>query len=289
MLPSKSKSEFPIEQLFAPTSPWEFLGFALITLLMTLMTEGNPVGMVGIVGLFIFWWWLERRKVKARIKHLQAQLLLSVQPQAPLPAKGLILLLSPYSSRQPELQNSQVLDSLLQKICQTSTVDLTEDDFAQIDLLNSNLRPQIEAVKFHLQDGTLKEVWLLSSQSSHTNQGSEVTMAILSKYLQFQYGQRLVINYGQDYTVEDWNYLKLWQTVQKIFQESGYRDEVIVADITGGTKMMSVALAMACVPPQRKMQYMDSKRDWQGLPLPQGEIKPVLIDVDPIFSAKSRN
>ncbi|WP_051470164.1 hypothetical protein [Fischerella sp. PCC 9605] len=58
---------------------------------------------------------------------------------------------------------------------------------------------------------------------------------------------------------------------------------MIVADITGGTKMMSVALAMACIPPRRRMQYMDSQRDWQGNPLPTGEMKPVVIDIDPIL------
>lgn len=280
---TRMKQEFPIKELFAPTSSWEFLGFALITIVMSLLTEQHPVGFVGIAGIFIFWWWLDRQRSKARINHLQEQYFLSLKSEPPLPAKGLILLLSPYSPREPELKNPQVLNPLIQKIRETSISDFTWDDFAKIDLLNSNLRPQIEAVKFHADSGKLKEVWLLSSQESKINQGSEITAEILAKYLQFQYGQKLVINSGQDYTVEDWNYIKLWQIVQKVFQESGYKDDVIVADITGGTKMMSVALAMACVPPKRRMQYMDSKRDWQGLPLSQGEIKPVLIDVDAIF------
>jgi hypothetical protein len=60
----------------------------------------------------------------------------------------------------------------------------------------------------------------------------------------------------------------------------------MVADVTGGTKMMSVALAMACVPPKRRMQYMDSQRDWQGNPLTAGKIIPVSIDVDPFLNNK---
>ncbi|NJM69632.1 MAG: hypothetical protein HC862_05050 [Scytonema sp. RU_4_4] len=47
--------------------------------------------------------------------------------------------------------------------------------------------------------------------------------------------------------------------------------------------MMSVALAMVCILPRRQMQYMDSQRDWQGNPLPKGEMKPVVIDIDPIL------
>ncbi|NJM49236.1 MAG: hypothetical protein HC860_26210 [Alkalinema sp. RU_4_3] len=46
----------------------------------------------------------------------------------------------------------------------------------------------------------------------------------------------------------------------------------MIADITGGTKMMSVAIAMACVAPKRRMQYVDMAG---GLP--------VVLDVDPIF------
>lgn len=47
--------------------------------------------------------------------------------------------------------------------------------------------------------------------------------------------------------------------------------------------MMSVALAMACIPPNRKMQYMDSERDWQGQPLGAAGTRPVVIEVDPIL------
>lgn len=70
---------------------------------------------------------------------------------------------------------------------------------------------------------------------------------------------------------------------EKIFRESGYKEEVLLADITGGTKMMSVALALACIPPGRRMQYMDSERDWQGNPVPTGNLAPVLLDADPIL------
>jgi len=70
--------------------------------------------------------------------------------------------------------------------------------------------------------------------------------------------------------------------VDKIFQSADYKDEKIVADITGGTKMMSIALTLACIPPKRLLQYMDSQRDWEGNPLEKGEMKPTLIDIDSI-------
>jgi hypothetical protein len=47
--------------------------------------------------------------------------------------------------------------------------------------------------------------------------------------------------------------------------------------------MMSVALGMACIPPKRRMQYMDSQRDWEGNPVSAGDMQPIVIDVDPIL------
>lgn len=47
---------------------------------------------------------------------------------------------------------------------------------------------------------------------------------------------------------------------------------------------MSVALATACVPPKRRMQYMDTERDRHGIPLPNGTLAPIAIDVDPILN-----
>ena len=69
---------------------------------------------------------------------------------------------------------------------------------------------------------------------------------------------------------------------EKIFRDSAYKDEVIVADITGGNKMMSIALALACIPSGRRMQYMDT-RNWQGDSLPYGHMTPIAIDIDPII------
>jgi hypothetical protein len=87
--------------------------------------------------------------------------------------------------------------------------------------------------------------------------------------------------------LKDWDYITLWQLGEQIFHEAGYQNEVLIADITGGTKMMSIALAMVCIPPKRRMQYMDSQRDWQGNPLPKGEMAHVVIDIDSILNSEA--
>ena len=96
--------------------------------------------------------------------------------------------------------------------------------------------------------------------------GSEITAIILTTYLKFKYGNLLEVHsqnfQERELLVDDGDYRKFYEIVDYIFSQSVYKDDVLIADITGGTKMMSVALAMACIPPKRKMQYMDSQRDW---------------------------
>ncbi|RUR78680.1 hypothetical protein PCC6912_34450 [Chlorogloeopsis fritschii PCC 6912] len=278
MLAPKQNQNSPLENIFSPRSPLDFLGFAVVGVIINLLSGADPLGFLGVGVLFIYWLWLDRR----RVKKLSQRLRFVVDKEPPKGAKGLILLLSPYSPRQESLRDEKQLKPLVEHIINTPIEKLQLADFQNIDLFNSNLFPQIKAVEYHIEKGNLRDVWLISSQSYDQVKGSEITAQILLHYLSFQYGQRLEVH-SQGFCVEDWNYKKLWDLADKIFRESDYKDEAVVADITGGTKMMTMALAMACIPPKRRMQYMDAQRDWQGNPLPVGEINPIGIEVAPII------
>lgn len=217
-----------------------------------------------------------------------------IDSREPQPAKGLILLISPYSRHSR--QRDELLP-LLEKIYQTSSEQLTQEDFDNIELLKSNLFPQIEAIKYHSQDRILKEVWLITTLTYQgTNlktgelqdiEGSEKAGIILEKYLSFQYGNQLNIHRqeyeGKPLSIIEREYEKLWELVDHIFNQSDYKPSSMIADITGGTKRMSVALTMACLPVDRKIQYMDRWTDWQGNPLEVGDIQPIEIDVNSIL------
>jgi hypothetical protein len=265
-----------LENMFAPRSPLEFVGYSIVGTMIGLFSAGNPIGLIGVPGMAILWWWIDRQRPQREVKIV-------IEKERPTGAKGLILLLSPYSSRNPDLQDSVKLQSLIDEIINIPTENLKEEKFQDIGLSNSNLMPQVKAAEYHVGQGKLRDIWLISSESYESVKGSELTAKILEKYLKCLYGSQLDIHCGAQYTVRDYDYTKLCQLAEDIFKTSGYRDEVVVADVTGGTKMMSVALAMACIPPTRRMQYMDSQRDWQGNHLAKGNMEPVLIDVDPIF------
>lgn len=260
--------------------------------LIGLFSAGNIFGIVGLVVVGVVWWWSDRQRAKERLEKLYEIINTpgGLEKERPAGAKGLILLLSPYSPRNPALRDESTIAPLIEAVINAEIEELTQADFDRLDLLNSNLFPQIKAVEFHTGQGKLRDIWLISTQSYQTKQGTQVkgsedSAQILRQYLRFHYGKTLDINW-EGLSVIDSDYHKLWLRAEQVFRDSGYKDEVIVADITGGTKMMSVALAMACIPPKRRIQYMDSQRDWEGNPLPAGDMQPIVIDVDPILYSK---
>lgn len=266
-----------ISNFFSPRSPLEFLGWSLVTGMVGLVSSGQPIGFAFIPVFALIWWQYDQWRTRKQAQKTA----FSVVKENPRPAKGLILLLSPYDPRNSSLKEQKIFSQLIDDIVNSPEPQL--EDFEKINLLSSNLCPQIKAVEYHVHKGSLRDVWLISSESYDTVKGSEIASAILAKYLRFQYGQQRLDVHSKNLSVKDYDYASLCQLGEKIFREAGYKNEVLVADITGGTKMMSVALAMACIPPGRRMQYMDSQRDWQGNPLPKGQMSPVVIDIDPIL------
>ena len=189
--------------------------------------------------------------------------------------------MSSYNPGDDALKNPQVLTPLIEDLL--SIVEPTEADFDCIRLWQSNLVPQIRAVDYHFQQGKLRDVWLISTESYEKIRGSETAAAILEKYLSTLCSSSNLTIHREGFTLREYDYRRLWELGEQIFRNSGYQNDVMVADITGGNKMMSVAIAMACIPLGRRMQYMDSQRDWQGNPLPKGEMSPVLIDIGSIL------
>jgi CRISPR-associated protein (Cas_Cas02710) len=278
MLQAKNQKFLELEQIFAPTNTWQFIGLAIVSLLFNLFSSGNLAGLIGVPLVAVLFAGRDWQKQKRSREYLK-QLTYEPTKRAPSPARGLILLISPYSPFNPELKDPDRLSSMLAAITSKELGELTLGDFEEIGIFNSNLKPQIEAVKFHAEQRALRDVWLICSETYEEVKGSEPAAKLLQQYLSFKYGQKIHVHCQ---AVKDHNYEGLWKLVEEIFRNSGIKDEALVADVTGGTKMMSVAMAIACIPEGRRMQYMDSQRDWKGEPLAKGEMSPVAIDIDPL-------
>jgi hypothetical protein len=245
--------------IISPTSPLEFLGFAAINAFIGLVSNANPIGLIAVPLIAVGWWVYDRRRKREAVR-LQG---ISLTKETPEPARGLILLVSPYSPRSQHLSPDEVTAGI-EKIM-ISTV-ITNADFDAINFDASNQQPQLRAVEYHVQAGTLQEIWLLSSPDS------AATMQLLMRYLSSKYGNQIKIHCKSP--IMEYDYEQLFQVSDQIFRESPYKEELLVADITGGTKMMSVAIAMACISPKRRMQYIDMASQ-----------NPVRLDVNPIFNA----
>jgi CRISPR-associated protein (Cas_Cas02710) len=272
----QQNNRFDITNLFSPRSPISYLGFALINTINGLFSIGNPIGLLLVPAIAVTWWLWERHYQK----NIEWDFSFSLTKQAPQPSKGLILVLSPYDPRIPNAER-ETLENAIQTLLRASNV--SEEDFTSIHLTNSNLAPQLAAVQYHAEANKLRDIWLVTTNNS----GSQLAADIFICYVNFKYGKKQFDIHRNDALIEDYDYAGLWQLGEKIFQdarqEEKYQDDAVVADITGGTKMVSLAIAMACIPPGRRMQYMDAQRDWQGNPIPKGEMQPVDIDVDPIM------
>lgn len=240
-----------------PTTPWEFLGFSAINALVGLLSNANPIGFIAVPLIAMTWWYLDRQRRRRRLQVTG----MSLQKEQPRSASGLILLISPYQPRC-NIDPDRLADGIHAILCDQK---LSQDEFDAINLSGSNLLPQIKAVEFHISAGTLRDVWLLP-----TNKSQEAA-DLLRVYLQWLHGSSL--RFHCEAPVAQYDYESLFKGIEIIFQKSPYKQEEMVADITGGTKMMSVALAMACVPPKRRMQYMDMEESSQ----------PIALDVDPIL------
>lgn len=245
----------------------------------------NILSAVGVLALMSAFGYLSRKREKERQQQLRSVTFQPRKDDRPGKTRGMILLISPYDPRDRAIASSDAFRQALEKILSSGNQKLPVEEFNNINLPSSNLAPQLKAVEYHATQSALKELWLIATNSvtgkdGKPTGGSEGAATILTKYLNMKFPS-LVIH--PPVRVDDWDYKAIWESVEEIYRTADYKDELLVADITGGNKIMSVATALACIPPKRRLQYIYSQRDSFGRPLEGGQIDPILIDVDPIL------
>ena len=208
---------------------------------------------------------------------------IQMEDQEPVGKGGLILQISTLSFRGPPPVEAQ---AVISKIRQTPVSDLSIDDFNL--LKDSNLYPAFSAAEYHIKQKTLIHCWMITTMDTDQENGSHDIPPLLEKWLQVAYPHAEVrFDYGEDLQVKPRDYAGLWEKVDNLFNKSSLKDEYIIADITSGTKPMSIGIALACLPTGRTMQYMTTNSDWRGNPIPKGEMHPILIDIDPYLEGTS--
>lgn len=222
--------------------------------------------------------------IVSRVAAARYGLTLTLHP--PQPHRGLILLLGPYRCLTQPLSQPEVEQALA--LIESGVSEQVEAGLERLHLRHSSLWPQLAAIRYHLGGGALRDCWLITTRGGDAEGkpfGSVATAPILEAFVRrLPGGQSVSLHTGESFTVAPTAYDTIYGIVDRIFrQEAVYRPQHVIADITGGTKLMTIGIALACLAPGRKMEYMSSDRDWKGEPVPEGELTPVLVDVNAVL------
>lgn len=236
-----------------------------------------PGGLVFIVKLVE--WWRERR----------TELVPVLEEKRPPGAYGLILPLSTIAPIGGNQEQRAALAALLSKFQQANSNELGPDDFAHLE--RTNLDVPLTAIEFHYSKGCLRDCWLITTQDvtypdGKVERGSRDAGPVLERWFFHRHpeARATVKFYYQDASlcVHPRNYAQIWLLVDDLFEKAPCKAENLLVDITPGTKPMTLAIALACLEPKRRMEYIATRRDpLTGEVLEAGKGTPILIDVAP--------
>jgi len=111
------------------------------------------------------------------------------------------------------------------------------------------------AIKPHL--GRLEVCWLLHTEEAVKAGGKEVVEYFIKKFGKGTVKVRFV-------PLEDLNKIEsVYKAINEIYlkeiEEENLEEKDVIADLTGGTAIMSSAMTLACISPDRKMEYVEQR------------------------------
>jgi hypothetical protein len=152
------------------------------------------------------------------------------------------------------------------------------NDYARLDLANSNLATAIEAVTSHAS--RLEHCWLIGTIAADADiPGSQIYIPALIQYLrrekgltcQFHHGLDLALSLDDDALVFD----KTLDLIRAIFAQAGaleLKAPDLIADFTGGIRSMTLGMILACLDGDRDIEMIgtrySSEGAWVGPPFP---------------------
>lgn len=139
-------------------------------------------------------------------------------------------------------------------------------------LLSPYIGSSIPAIEYHLPK--VQALWLVSTPKS----------AGIATKLNEQYKDKVkIIHWGENYEVDADEPKSTFDIVKSILL-SAPREYIfvpqIIADITGGTKPMSVGMTLACLAYGVDIQYMKAPRDALGRVDQDAQPLPIQIDIN---------
>lgn len=127
---------------------------------------------------------------------------------------------------------------------------------------SSGSRPNVaeEAIQYHLNKGNLKRVWLVTSEAG----------VPAAEELRKRYGELVKVLLIHDILNINDTYNAVGQIYTQEAVDLGLNPAEIIADYTGGTKPMSVGMALAAASGPYPMQFTSGKPDTYSAPIQTG-------------------
>lgn len=214
-----------------PANFWEIMG--RISSIVTVL--GIVSVLVGLISV-----WSKVKNLTLRMFSQRKIIALELQPNSGF--RGLICCVSAPVVVDRPASRPQQIDQMI-----VDSEDLAEQ------LRDGPIGSILKAIEIHREH--LKHCWLVASEESKPYFGP--LQNACKKYF-----PAVVL---ETITVED-VYAKIdnvYDAVQNIFatceEKTGLLPSEIITDVTGGTKIMSIAVAMACLDSNRQIQYVEQK------------------------------
>ncbi len=208
------------------------------------------IGVLGVFGVVI-WSFLQTEP--------KAELLPPIQIKTPRDTRrGLLVVVSDFKPKNP-------FDGSIEEAFNKA---MSSNNFEPLKLENSNYQPCLQAVQAHIspqmshERGRLEVVWLMSTTASSS--GAHVLAAYLrSIYPTLTVYMARDAGYNEleipDGTPQDTEVIHRAKAVAEFVfkdaQKRKFKAGDVVADVTGGSKTMSVGLTLACLATDRDIQY----------------------------------
>jgi len=159
-------------------------------------------------------------------------------------------------------------------------------NYTQLDLLNSNLEPLIQAILAHRT--RLRHIWLLGTTAADpTMPGSSVFIPVLIEYLRREHNLTCDFHYGYDYEIplddDALVYHKCFDLIQRIFAEAeglGIVAQEMVTDFTSGIRSIALGAVLASIDGTRNVQMMGTHYQANGRPMPH-DLFPMIYSFEP--------
>lgn len=191
----------------------------------------------------------------------------------PAPHAGLIWMLSPFNSRgdqqakgfaEKEWRLKELQEALDQP---TINWPLIIERFT-----HSNMRPVLEAIRYHSQDDVLQHIWLVTTSDLSTQDESVVQKGschlapLLATILKEGFGIRAKVHSTDpELEVPPYDADAAYRAVEHIYTTAvprvGLRPDQVIADLTGGRVPMTGGMILACATRDWAMQYTTTDRD----------------------------